>query len=77
MFLFFPALFDRYFLHKNINQTDWIAVSKQQHNSTQISGYGKLNEEQMRILDDVPGSAVELQAKDKVSSSTFFFLKFA
>lgn len=31
-------------------------------------GYTKLNEEQLRILDDVPGSAVELQAKDKVSS---------
>lgn len=49
--------------HKT-NQIDWIAVGK---HSTQISGYGKLNEEQMRILDDVPGSAVELQAKDKVS----------
>lgn len=34
--------------------------------TTQISGYGKMNEEQMRILDDVPSSAVELQAKDKV-----------
>lgn len=30
-------------------------------------GYGKLNEEQLRILEDVPGSAVELQVKDKVS----------
>lgn len=41
---------------------EWIAVSK---HSTQPP-YGKLNEEQLRILDDVPGSAVELQAKDKV-----------
>lgn len=30
-------------------------------------GYGKLNEEQLRILEDVPGSAVELQVKDKVN----------
>lgn len=37
-------------------------MSKQ---STQM-GYGKLNEEQLRILEDVPGSAVELQVKDKV-----------
>lgn len=44
--------------------------------STQISGYGKLNEEQLRILDDVPGSAVELQAKDKVNIfEPDFFLK--
>lgn len=35
--------------------------------STQLGGYAKLNEEQLRILDDVPGSAVELQAKDKAS----------
>lgn len=33
--------------------------------STQLSNY-KLNEEQVRLLDDVPSSAVELQAKDKV-----------
>lgn len=38
-------------------------MSKQ---STQM-GYGKLNEEQLRILEDVPGSAVELQVKDKVN----------
>lgn len=67
LFLTFRSLFLTQ--KKYINQTDWIAVSKQQHNSTQISGYGKLNEEQLRILDDVPGSAVELQAKDKVSCS--------
>lgn len=30
-----------------------------------------MNEEQLRILDDVPGSAVELQAKDKVIFSLF------
>ncbi|XP_031626416.1 PHD and RING finger domain-containing protein 1 isoform X2 [Contarinia nasturtii] len=40
-----------------------IKVSK---HSTQMGGYTKLNEEQLRILDlDVPSSAVELQAKDK------------
>lgn len=39
--------------------------------STQTA-YGKMNEEQLRILDDVPGSAVELQAKDKVRA--FFLL---
>lgn len=53
-------------MKKLLIKPDWIAVSK---HSTQISGYGKLNEEQLRILDDVPGSAVELQAKDKVDTS--------
>ena len=33
-------------------------------------GYGKLSEDQIRILEDLPGSAVELQSKDKVSSVT-------
>lgn len=47
---------------------DWIAISK---HSAHITGYGKLNEEQLRILDDVPGSAVELQNKDKVNSLRF------
>lgn len=42
--------------------TEWMSVNKQ---STQM-GYGKLTEEQIRILEDVPGSAVELQVKDKV-----------
>lgn len=28
--------------------------------------YGKLTEEQLKIIDDVPSSAVELQVKDKV-----------
>lgn len=51
--------------------------------STQLGGYTKLNEEQLRILDlDVPSSAVELQAKDKVNHqnmpdfSTLFLLIF-
>lgn len=43
-------------------------MSKQ---STQM-GYGKLNEEQLRILEDVPGSAVELQVKDKVIGHSKF-----
>lgn len=43
-------------------------MSKQ---STQM-GYGKLNEEQLRILEDVPGSAVELQVKDKVRAIPVF-----
>lgn len=41
---------------------EWLAVNKQ---STQM-GYGKLNDDQIRILEDLPASAVELQAKDKV-----------
>lgn len=46
------------------NTLDWIAVTK---HSTQVSGYAKLNEEQLRMMsEEVPGSAVELQAKDKV-----------
>lgn len=49
---------------KSLMKPDWIAVSK---HSTQLGGYAKLNEEQLRILDDVPSSAVELQAKDKAS----------
>lgn len=56
---------------------EWIAVSK---HSTQM-GYGKLSEDQLRILEDLPGSAVELQVKDKVSvnfissSIDFFYPK--
>lgn len=53
----------------SILKTEWIAVGK--HSTSQIGGYGKLNEEQLRIFDDVPGSAVELQAKDKVIFSLF------
>lgn len=30
-------------------------------------GYGKLSNDQIRILEDIPASAVELQAKDKVN----------
>lgn len=58
------VFFPQYQQKTTINETDWIAVGK---HSTQIGGYGKLNEEQLRILDDVPSSAVELQAKDKAS----------
>lgn len=36
-------------------------------------GYGKLNNDQIRILEDIPASAVELQAKDKVSYLSFGF----
>lgn len=43
--------------------TEWLSVNKQ---STQM-GYGKLSNDQIRILEDIPASAVELQAKDKVS----------
>ena len=49
---------------KTLIKPDWIAVSK---HSTQLGGYAKLNEEQLRMIDDVPSSAVELQAKDKAS----------
>lgn len=35
-------------------------------------GYGKLNNDQIRILEDIPASAVELQAKDKVSHFVYF-----
>lgn len=37
-------------------------------------GYGKLSEDQLRILEDLPGSAVELQAKDKVSFQSISYL---
>lgn len=57
---FFPFFVNE----KTLMKPDWIAVSK---HSTQLGGYAKLNEEQLRILDDVPSSAVELQAKDKAS----------
>lgn len=48
---------------------EWLAVNKQ---STQ-SSFGKPQNDQNRILDDIPASAVELQAKDKVRPVLILF----
>lgn len=60
--------------YKTFLTLEWLLVSQQK---ARQPSYGKLTEEQLKIMDDVPSSAVELQVKDKVSISVFnLFLLF-
>lgn len=43
-------------------------MSQQKTGGRSQPSFGKLTEEQLKIIDDVPSSAVELQVKDKVSA---------